>query len=93
MPTEEFRAFDEIAVPDDRQQFFEHFDSELGDFRSSRLDEHHQEIAAIELHEGVPDDIRRQFDNARNLLLYAWFVYRFTPVAELHAYTTTEFED
>ncbi|WP_124948442.1 hypothetical protein [Sulfuriferula thiophila] len=50
----------------------------------------HDAIAEIVLHKGVPDDIRIQFETAKNLYLYAWFVYRFYPVAKLHAYTCLE---
>jgi hypothetical protein len=38
----------------------------------------------------VPAPIREHFNTGKNLLLYAWFVYRFIPVAELHAYSTVE---
>ena len=34
------------------------------------------------LHAGVPREIVLQFETARNVYLYAWFVYRFYPVAE-----------
>src|SRR5664279_217270 len=33
-------------------------------------------------HAGVPQEIVLQFETARNVYLYAWFVYRFYPVAE-----------
>jgi len=45
----------------------------------------------LALHGGVPTAIRVHFDTARNLLLYAWFVYRFEPVAEMHAYASVEY--
>jgi hypothetical protein len=47
-------------------------------------------VADICLHKGVPEDIRVQFETTKNLYLYAWFVYRFYPVAEHHAYTCLE---
>ncbi len=50
----------------------------------------HEVIADISLHERVPDDIRIQFETTKNLYLYAWFVYRFYPVAKHHAYTCLE---
>ena len=50
----------------------------------------HRAVVEIGLHQNVPDDIRIQFETTKNLYLYAWFVYRFYPVAELHAYTCLE---
>lgn len=47
-------------------------------------------IADICLHKSVPNDIRIQFETTKNLYLYAWFVYRFYPVAKHHAYTCLE---
>ena len=50
----------------------------------------HDKVAEISLHKGVPDDIRVQFETIKNLYLYAWFVYRFYPVAKHQAYTCLE---
>lgn len=36
-------------------------------------------------------DVRVHFETARNLYLYAWFVYRFYPVAEQQALISLEF--
>ena len=47
-------------------------------------------VADICLHIGVPEDIRVQFEMTKNLYLYAWFVYRFYPVAEHHTYACLE---
>lgn len=51
----------------------------------------HEAVVEIVLHQNVPEDIRIQFETTKNLYLYAWFVFRFYPVAELHAYTCLEF--
>ncbi len=48
-------------------------------------------IAEFELNPQVPHDIRVHFETAKNLFLYAWFVYRFYPVAKQHALATLEF--
>lgn len=50
----------------------------------------HSAVADLVLHKDVPDDIRVQFETTKNLYLYAWFVFRFYPVAEHHAYTCLE---
>lgn len=58
--------------------------------RPRGLEDHHADIAALTLHEGVPDGIRVQFETTKNLYLYSWFVYRFYPVARHHAYACLE---
>lgn len=55
------------------------------------LDEHHRAVAEISLTSSVPEDVNIQFETAKNLYLYAWFVYRFFPIAEHHALTCLEF--
>jgi len=52
--------------------------------------EHHRAVANIKLVETVPEKIFVQFETAKNLYLYSWFVYRFFPVAEHHALTCLE---
>jgi hypothetical protein len=54
------------------------------------IDEHHAKVASIKLAASMPEPIRVQFETAKNLYLYAWFVYRFYPVAEHHALTCLE---
>jgi hypothetical protein len=50
----------------------------------------HAELAEIDLHDGVPIDVRQQFETAKNLSLYAWFVFRFHPIAGLVARAALE---
>jgi hypothetical protein len=54
------------------------------------LAEHHAAVAEIRLDTSVPEDVVEQFETSKNLYLYAWFVYRFYPVAEHHALTCLE---
>jgi len=54
------------------------------------LDEHHCAVASLNVSAAVPQDVLVQFETAKNLYLYAWFVYRFFPVAEHHALTCLE---
>jgi hypothetical protein len=55
------------------------------------LADQHELIAVFVLNREVPHDIRVHFETAKNLFLYAWFVYRFYPVAKQHALATLEF--
>lgn len=58
--------------------------------REDSLAEHHADIAKILLSPNVPTDVVIQFETAKNLYLYAWYVYRFYPVAEHQALTCLE---
>jgi hypothetical protein len=55
------------------------------------LVERHVDVSQFELLSTVPVDVRIHFETAKNLYLYAWFVYRFYPVAEQQALVTLEF--
>lgn len=55
------------------------------------LEDRHQAINEFVLNESVPHDVLVHFETAKNLYLYAWFVYRFFPVAEKHVLATLEF--
>ena len=61
-----------------------------GPYGGRAFETHHSRIAAITLHSGVPEDIIIQFETAKNIYLYAWFVYRFYPVSQSHAYACLE---
>jgi hypothetical protein len=73
------RSFDGVLVPDPR-----------ADGQQS-LAQQRELIAAFELTLLAPLDIRVHFETAKNLYLYAWFVFRFYPVAEQQALSTLEF--
>lgn len=79
------RSVGAICKPDRR--------SPISDFLTNEpitIQYQHDAVAKYILHNGVPHDIRIQFETTKNLYLYAWFVYRFFPVAKLHAYTCLE---
>lgn len=61
------------------------------DPRSDRtLHKQHDLISCFNLSQKVPEKIRIQFETAKNIYLYAWFVYRFYPVAESQALVCLE---
>src|SRR5438309_3090633 len=53
-----------------------------GSWRPIELSDHYAEILSCSLNASVPENISQQFETARNVYLYAWFVYRFYPIAE-----------
>ena len=74
------KKLDAINLPDERTFAFSRFD-ELG-IRDVTLDEHHADIARFQLSSNVPEDVIIHFETAKNIYLYAWYVFRFYPVAE-----------
>jgi len=84
------RAPEQISVVDPRYASRAVLDPRLG-ARPMTLEDHWQDIAALALHDEVPNLIRVHFETARNLLLYSWFAHRFQQVAEMHAYASVEY--
>ena len=90
VPADEFRALEDALKPDVRQTSFAIHDPETGEWKKKELRHIHWSVNRYALSEHVPQDIRVQWDTARNIWLYAWFVYRFYPVAESQAYVVLE---
>lgn len=88
MHPDDLRDPSSIAVPDPRNDL--RVVLEPNGMRSRTLHDHHVEVASIVLHDNVPAGVRKQFETAKNLYLYGWFVYRFFPVARSHAYACLE---
>jgi hypothetical protein len=72
MSLDGLEPLEEVLVPDARWGY-------LG--RS--LEDHHSLIASIVLNDGVPEDVRQHYENARNAWLYSFFAYRLLSVAFL----------
>lgn len=81
------RALTNICSPDPRNESSK-FAEEHGFDRS--IETHHAAVSVLILNDAVPGKVRVQFETTKNLYLYAWFVYRFYPVAKLHAHTCLE---
>jgi len=79
---ERLRPSEYVCEPDPRSTMYVRIDQTNGTSRPIELADHHELISAYTLHAGVPQEIVLQFETARNVYLYAWFVYRFYPVAE-----------
>jgi hypothetical protein len=58
--------------------------------RPFELADMHQRLSETILNLSVPEKIRVQFETARNLMLYTWFVFEFQTVAEMQAYASLE---
>jgi len=87
---EEVKRLEEITLPDNRNSYFKIINRETGHQREYRLEDLYEEIKSLELHDAVPDDVRSQFNVARNLSLYTWFSYSFHSVSVFKAFSTLE---
>lgn len=74
------RPLDRVCEPDPRNTMFVKLE----------LRHLHQALSERTLHAKVPEDIVMQFETARNLYLYSWFVYRFYSVCEHQALACLE---
>ncbi|MGV8825306.1 hypothetical protein [Methylibium petroleiphilum] len=82
------RTLEQLQQPDARMPHFAVWDGAA--FRTITQEDRYESIAALALDQAVPSDIRIHFDTARNVYLYAWFVYRFHVVAEQQVLATLE---
>lgn len=87
---EKLKKLEEITLPDNRNTFSVIISQQTGERGEYGIEDLYGEIKLIELHEVVPEDIRSQFNVARNLSLYTWFCYSFHNVSTLKAYSTVE---
>lgn len=87
---ERLRSVQHICDPDPRSTMWVCTDRMTGAWRTMEICDLHEHVSALELHEAVPQEIILQFETAKNLYLYAWFVYRFYPVAEHHSLACLE---
>ena len=80
-----------VCDADPRSISFSVLDPKITKYRTKELADHYNNINQYVLKPSVPEDIVIQFETAKNLYLYAWYVYRFYNVAEHHALTCLEF--
>lgn len=79
---EEFKSLDEVLKVDERNTFFAPHNRHTGEKRSQELKDHHEAVGTFVLNDEAPEKIRSHFNIAKNVLLYAWFVYNFFSVAD-----------
>lgn len=88
--SDQLRSPQTALQPDIRSSMPTLFDLKTGEHRGIKLEEQHQLIERFILNAEVPEKIRIHFETAKNCYLYAWFVYRFYPVAEQQSCATLE---
>ncbi|WP_203077180.1 Ntn hydrolase family protein [Falsiroseomonas ponticola] len=82
------RPLSEITEPDPRFRALVVHDQ--GALRPLTLADHHAMVAGIVLPAGVTADVLTLFERARAALLYGWFAYELTPLAEHQACAALE---
>ena len=89
--SDQLRSPESVWEPDSRTCFFAGFDKKsVGKYKKS-IESQHETIASFKLNETVPIHVVINFETAKNLYLYAWFVFRFYPVSEQQALASLEF--
>ena len=51
----------------------------------------HAAISSITINDAAPEEVRSQFNVARNLALYSHYCYSFAPLVQSHTFTIIEF--
>jgi len=89
-----FRPAADILKPDPRHESEVPHNQATGETRAATAADWHTLIAKIELAPNVPQQIREDFDKARNAFLYSclysWFSYELASLAELQGLATLE---
>jgi len=88
-PADALRDIGSVMQPDPRSTYFAVI--EQGHSRAATLQDQVNAVASYVLNSAVPESVRVHFETAKNLYVYAWYVYRFHAVAEQQALATLEF--
>jgi hypothetical protein len=67
------------------------FNVHAGEWCPIEIQDQYSAISRYVLIPSVPEHVSIHFETAKNIYLYAWFVFRFYPVAEQQALATLEF--
>lgn len=90
-PSDTLRDPKQALEPDPRSNNLVRFDTHTQIPQPISLADQHDAVARFKLNAAVPEEVTIHFETAKNLYLYAWFVFRFYPVAEQQALTSLEF--
>ena len=82
---EEYKTLEEITRIDKR-----HVLISRGAGAAISLERLHSAIEQIEVYQAVPDEIRGQFNVARNMALYTYFCYSLAPEVHMKTYSVME---
>src|ERR1700752_5047991 len=83
---EEFKELQELTKIDEAHVLIGQLTGSVPDL--SRL---HTSVSSVTMHSGVPEEIRSQFNVARNMALYQYFFYALAPEVQLKTYAIIEY--
>jgi hypothetical protein len=80
------KALKDLGKPDQRCMPGSSLDPVIG----QNIEDLHGLMRPFELLPSVPEEVRWQFDTARNGFVYSWYCYDLVTLAEMHAYGALE---
>ena len=88
---EQLKKLEEVMQPDNRNTHYVIINTEVGKEKNLDFEDWYRDIALIELSNGIPEEIKSQFNIAKNLAIYTWFCYPFHQISEMKAFSTVEY--
>lgn len=82
---EEFKSLEELTVMDEKHRLMGVISGSIPDLFGM-----HKYLSAEVLNDKVPDEIKGQFNVAKNMALYSYFFYALAPEVQLKTYTVLE---
>lgn len=82
---EEFKKLVEITELDEKHQLLSRVTGYVPDLKKT-----HEALSEVTLNDEVPEDLRGQFNVAKNMGLYCYFFYALAPEVQLKTYTVIE---
>ncbi|HDM8037871.1 hypothetical protein K6U17_13080 [Vibrio fluvialis] len=82
---EEFKKLDELTELDEKHHLLGGVTGYVPDLKRT-----HEVLSEVTLNDEVPEDIRGQFNVAKNMGLYCYFFYALAPEVQLKTYTIIE---
>lgn len=88
---EEFKSYDSLIEPDKRNSYWCVIEKGSSDTRPLSLEDVYHSISSVSLDSAIPEDIKSQFNVAKNVAAYSWYCYPFHQICEMKAYATVEY--
>lgn len=83
---EAVKRLDELTKIDERHVLLGQMTGRVPD-----LQKRHDIVSSIVMHAGVPEEVRGQFNVAKNMALYQYYFYALAPEVQLKTYTIIEY--
>jgi hypothetical protein len=87
---ERMKELTSVLEPDVRNLSMVKMDRASGVVSPMTIDDHYSLVARVELHAGVPDDVRSYFETVKTLLVYGWLYYPFFAMSHINVALAVE---